>query len=164
MVTSGRELLLGMIRDPQFGPLIMVGLGGIYVEVLKDTVARLAPLSVAEATTMLDELRMAPLLRGVRGEAPVDRMAIAEIMCRDGHELFSFSSLWLLMHVDLLHLTPRRLPGTRPRRLEPRRHARCGPRRPRGARASNDAIAEILSSRTARQNDGLCECGRGECA
>ena len=81
MVTPGRELLLGMVRDPQFGPLIMVGFGGIYVEVLKDTVARLAPLSVAEAVAMLDELRMAPLLRGVRGEAPVDRNAVAEIMC-----------------------------------------------------------------------------------
>ena len=82
MVTPGRELLLGMVRDPQFGPLIMVGLGGIYVEVLKDTVARLAPVSVPEALTMLDELRMAPLLRGVRGEAPVDRAAVAEVICR----------------------------------------------------------------------------------
>ena len=82
MVTPGRELLLGMVRDPQFGPLIMVGLGGIYVEVLKDTVARLAPVSVPEALTMLDELRMAPLLRGIRGEAPVDRAAVAEVICR----------------------------------------------------------------------------------
>lgn len=82
MVTPGRELLLGMVRDPQFGPLVMVGLGGIYVEVLKDTVARLAPVSPTEALAMLDELRMAPLLRGVRGEAPVDRNAIADTMCR----------------------------------------------------------------------------------
>jgi len=82
MVTPGRELLLGMVRDLQFGPLIMVGLGGIYVEVLKDTVARLGPVSVAEALAMLDELRMAPLLRGVRGEAPVDRTAVAEVICR----------------------------------------------------------------------------------
>jgi len=82
MVTSGRELLLGMVRDPQFGPLVMVGLGGIYVEVFRDTVARLAPVSHTEALAMLDELQMAPLLRGVRGEAPVDRTAIADIMCR----------------------------------------------------------------------------------
>ena len=82
MVTPGRELLLGMVRDPQFGPLIMVGLGGVYVEVLKDTVARLGPVSVPEALTMLDELRMAPLLRGVRGEAPVDRAAVAGVICR----------------------------------------------------------------------------------
>ena len=82
MVTGGRELLLGMVRDPQFGPLVMVGVGGIYVEVLKDTAARLAPLSHAEALAMLDELRMAPLLRGVRGEASVDRSAVAETICR----------------------------------------------------------------------------------
>jgi len=82
MVSSGRELLLGMVRDAQFGPLLMVGLGGIYVEVLEDTVARLAPVSPTEALAMLDELRMAPLLRGVRGEAPVDRTALADIMCR----------------------------------------------------------------------------------
>ncbi len=82
MVSSGRELLLGMVRDPQFGPLVMVGIGGIYVEVLKDTAARLAPISVPEALAMLDELRMAPVLRGVRGEAPVDRTAVAESICR----------------------------------------------------------------------------------
>ncbi|HEX9126298.1 MAG TPA: acetate--CoA ligase family protein, partial [Methylomirabilota bacterium] len=82
MITSGRELLLGMVRDSQFGPLIMVGLGGIYVEVLKDTVTRLAPVPRAEALAMLDELRMAPLLRGVRGEPPVDLTAVAETICR----------------------------------------------------------------------------------
>ena len=82
MVAPGRELLLGMVRDAQFGPVILVGIGGIYVEVLKDTAARLAPLSHADALSMLDELRMAPLLRGVRGQAPVDRDAIADTMCR----------------------------------------------------------------------------------
>jgi len=82
MVGAGRELLLGMVRDPQFGPLVMVGLGGIYVEVLKDTAARLAPVPLREALAMLDELRMAPLLRGVRGESPVDRTALAETICR----------------------------------------------------------------------------------
>ena len=71
-----------MVRDPQFGPLILVGLGGIYVEVLKDTVTRLAPVPLPEALAMLDELRMAPLLRGVRGEAPVDRTRVAETICR----------------------------------------------------------------------------------
>ncbi|MDP2627340.1 MAG: acetate--CoA ligase family protein, partial [Candidatus Rokubacteria bacterium] len=67
MLRPGHELLLGMIRDEQFGPLVMVGFGGIYVEVLKDTAARLAPLSPAEALEMLDELRMAPVLGGIRG-------------------------------------------------------------------------------------------------
>ncbi|HET8578059.1 MAG TPA: acetate--CoA ligase family protein [Methylomirabilota bacterium] len=81
MVAAGKELLLGMVRDLQFGPLVMVGFGGIYVEVLKDTATRLAPVSAAEAAAMLDELRMAPALRGVRGEAPVSREALVRTIC-----------------------------------------------------------------------------------
>ena len=73
MASAGKELLLGGVRDDQFGPLVMVGFGGIYVEVFADTTARLAPVSSAEALVMLDELKMAPLLRGTRGEPPVDR-------------------------------------------------------------------------------------------
>jgi acetyltransferase len=76
------ELLLGMVRDPQFGPLVMVGFGGIYVEVLDDTAARLAPLDRAEARRMLDELRMAPALRGARGRPAVDLDALADTICR----------------------------------------------------------------------------------
>jgi acetyl coenzyme A synthetase (ADP forming)-like protein len=82
MAAPGKELLLGMVRDPQFGPLVMVGFGGIYVEVLKDTATRLAPVPRAEADAMLDELRMAPLLDGVRGEAPVNRAALVDTICR----------------------------------------------------------------------------------
>ncbi len=82
MAPPGKEILLGMIRDPQFGPLVVVGFGGIYVEVLKDTAARLCPLAVRDAHEMLGELRMAPLLKGVRGEPPVDLGALAETICR----------------------------------------------------------------------------------
>jgi acyl-CoA synthetase (NDP forming) len=74
--------LLGGVRDEQFGPLVMVGFGGIYVEVFADTATRLAPVSSAEALVMLDELRMAPLLRGTRGEPPVDRDALTAIVAR----------------------------------------------------------------------------------
>jgi acetyl coenzyme A synthetase (ADP forming)-like protein len=84
MAPAGKELLLGVVRDAQFGPLIVVGFGGIYVEVLQDTAARLAPVTPAEALAMLDELRMAPMLRGVRGEAPVDRAALADAIARFG--------------------------------------------------------------------------------
>jgi acetyltransferase len=84
MVPAGRELLLGAVRDPQFGALVMVGFGGVYVEVLKDTAMRLAPLTAEEALLMLDELRMAPVLRGVRGEPPVDRAALADTISRFG--------------------------------------------------------------------------------
>jgi acetyltransferase len=82
MAAPGKELLLGGVRDDQFGPLVMVGLGGIYVEVFADTAARLAPVSPAEALTMLDELKAAPLLRGTRGEPPVDRDALAAVVGR----------------------------------------------------------------------------------
>ena len=82
MVPRGKELLLGMVRDPQFGPMVVVGFGGIYVEVLQDTAARLAPVTPAEARAMLDELRMAPVLRGIRGEPPVDVGALAETITR----------------------------------------------------------------------------------
>jgi acetyltransferase len=76
------ELLLGMVRDPQFGPLVMVGFGGIFVELLGDTAARLAPIDTTEARAMLDELRMAPALHGARGRAPVDLDALAGVVSR----------------------------------------------------------------------------------
>jgi acetyltransferase len=82
MAPPGKELFVGVVRDPQFGPLVMVGLGGIYVEVLRDTATRLAPVSPAEALRMLDELKTAALLRGVRGEPPVDRRALADTISR----------------------------------------------------------------------------------
>jgi len=82
MVPPGKELLLGIVRDPQFGPMVLVGFGGIYVEVLNDTAARLAPVTPAEAREMLEELRMAPVLRGIRGEPPVDLPALAETISR----------------------------------------------------------------------------------
>jgi acetate---CoA ligase (ADP-forming) len=82
MVTGGKELLIGLVRDAQFGPLLMVGFGGIYVELLGDTASRLAPVTAAEALIMLDELRMAPALRGARGERPVARAALADTIAR----------------------------------------------------------------------------------
>jgi succinyl-CoA synthetase beta subunit len=82
MVAAGRELLLGAVQDTQFGPLVVVGFGGVYVEALKDTSARLAPVSPGEASAMLDELRLAPMLGALRGQPPVDRGAVAETISR----------------------------------------------------------------------------------
>jgi acetyltransferase len=76
------ELLLGMVRDPQFGPVIVVGFGGIFVEILGDTATRLAPVDPAEARAMLEELRMAPALHGARGRAPVDLDDVADAVSR----------------------------------------------------------------------------------
>jgi acetate---CoA ligase (ADP-forming) len=82
MAAPGKELLLGIVRDQQFGPMVMVGFGGIYVEVLRDTSMRIAPLTPSDALEMLGELKMAPLLHGMRGEPPVDLAALSEAICR----------------------------------------------------------------------------------
>ena len=74
------ELIVGVKRDPVFGMVVMAGLGGILVEVLKDIVFRLAPFDVDEAERMLSELRMAALFDGVRGQSGVDRYAIASML------------------------------------------------------------------------------------
>jgi acyl-CoA synthetase (NDP forming) len=78
----GAELIAGVSCDERFGPLIMVGLGGIFVEVLHDTALRLAPINRHEARSMIAELRGAPLLRGARGAPPADIDAIADLLAR----------------------------------------------------------------------------------
>ena len=80
MIPQGREVIIGITRDLQFGPMIMFGLGGIYVEVLKDVAFRIAPLSVETADAMIREIHSFPLLRGVRGEAPADIQGIREAL------------------------------------------------------------------------------------
>ena len=82
MVPQGREVLIGINRDPQFGPLLVTGLGGIYVEVLKDVSFRIAPVARWEAEEMIGELRSSPLLLGQRGERPSDVDAIVDCMLR----------------------------------------------------------------------------------
>ena len=82
MVTGGRELILGMTRDPQFGPLLMFGLGGIYVEVLKDVSFRVAPASRRDAEEMIREIRAWPLLAAYRGSEPADEEAIVQALLR----------------------------------------------------------------------------------
>jgi len=80
MIRGGREVIIGSTRDPQFGPLVMFGLGGIYVEVLEDVSFRVAPFGERHARRMLEEIKSAPLLRGARGEGPCDIDAIAECL------------------------------------------------------------------------------------
>ena len=79
---QGRELLMGMKRDPQFGPVIACGMGGIQTEILGDVRQSLAPVDREEALHMLASLRMFPLLKGFRGEAAVDLVSLADCLER----------------------------------------------------------------------------------
>lgn len=82
MAPWGTETIVGSVNDVTFGPTVMFGLGGIFVEILKDVVFRVAPISDMEASMMLDAIRGAPVLDGVRGEAPRDKKALAEVLSK----------------------------------------------------------------------------------
>jgi 4-hydroxybutyryl-CoA synthetase (ADP-forming) len=82
MVKNAKETILGASQDPTFGPVIMFGLGGIYVEVLKDVVFRVAPIDEREAGKMVESIKTIKLLKGVRGEKPSDTKAIADSLQR----------------------------------------------------------------------------------
>jgi hypothetical protein len=78
MVLGQRELVIGLTRDPQFGPCVMLGMGGTMTEVFQDTVFRMAPFDRTEAKDMTEELRFKTILGAFRGQKPVDM----EILCR----------------------------------------------------------------------------------
>lgn len=79
-VNGTRELVAGMVRDPQFGPCVMIGLGGIYTEVLDDVSFRIAPLRERDVLAMMDSIRGSAILGPVRGTAPADRSALSRIL------------------------------------------------------------------------------------
>ena len=76
MAAPGVELIIGVVRDSRFGPLVLAGLGGVFVEAMQDTVVRLAPVDAIEARAMLDQLRGRAVLSGVRGARPIDLKAV----------------------------------------------------------------------------------------
>ena len=78
MIEGGQQVIVGIKRDPTYGPLVMFGLGGIYVEALADVSFRLAPLTRPDAEDMIDEVRSARLLQGLRGAPPADRVALVD--------------------------------------------------------------------------------------
>ncbi|HCU07588.1 MAG TPA: CoA-binding protein, partial [Clostridiales bacterium] len=80
MMKPGTELIIGVKNDPQFGPCVLCGLGGIYVEVFKDTALGLAPLSDQEAMEMIDSLKSVKLLNGYRGQPALDKKAFADAL------------------------------------------------------------------------------------
>jgi len=80
MISGGVETVLGAHRDPVFGPVVMFGLGGVFIEVLRDVVFRPAPVNLDQAHAMIREIRGLPLLTGVRGKAGVDLDRIASAL------------------------------------------------------------------------------------
>ncbi|HYZ59261.1 MAG TPA: acetate--CoA ligase family protein [Nitrososphaeraceae archaeon] len=93
MITSAKEIILGSKTDPLFGPLIMVGLGGIYVEILKDVVFRLAPIDEHEAEKMVESIRTIKLLKGIRGEPPSDLAAVVDCLQRLSQLIIDFPEI-----------------------------------------------------------------------
>lgn len=90
MAPEGQEVILGAQRDPQFGPLLMFGMGGRYVEVLHDVAFRLAPLNQNDAVTMIEETAAGRIMQGIRGTAPGDTVKVADTLCRVGQLVADF--------------------------------------------------------------------------
>ena len=80
MAPSSTEVIVGSTKDPQFGPALMFGLGGIFVEVLKDVTFRIAPITEQDAREMITEVKAYPVLKGYRGQPPADINAIVKIL------------------------------------------------------------------------------------
>ncbi|KXA93869.1 acetyl-CoA synthetase [candidate division MSBL1 archaeon SCGC-AAA259I14] len=104
-IDTGVETILGMNRDPQFGPVLMFGLGGIFVEVLEDVSFRIAPISESEVREMINDLKSSPLLRGARGKKPVNIDSLVETMQRFS-QLVSDIPAVLELDINPLVVTP----------------------------------------------------------
>jgi acyl-CoA synthetase (NDP forming) len=90
MVAKIQEMILGLSTDPQFGPVILLGAGGIYTEIMRDISIRLAPVSIQTAHSMIRELKSFPLLQGARGQAGCDLEALASLITRVSELAFLF--------------------------------------------------------------------------
>ena len=95
MAPAGQEVVVGAVRDPNFGPLVMVGLGGIFVEILADVAFRICPITRLDAAEMLDELKGVALLDGARGRVRASREAIIDVLLKIGGD-----NGLLMRHVD----------------------------------------------------------------
>jgi len=93
MILDGKEVILGAKRDPSFGPVVLFGLGGIYVEVLKESSLRVAPITRSEAEEMILELKAATILKGIRGERPLDIKALVEYLLRLSQLMMDFPEI-----------------------------------------------------------------------
>ena len=84
MIKGQRELVIGLTRDPQFGPCVMFGLGGIFTEILKDVAFRVAPLTRKDAMDIMEDIKSRKILDAVRGMEAVDREVLADILIAVG--------------------------------------------------------------------------------
>jgi acetate---CoA ligase (ADP-forming) subunit beta len=108
MIKGERELVVGLVRDPQFGPCVMFGLGGIFTEVLKDTSFRVAPIEKYDALQMMDEIKAKAILGSFRGKEPVDRDLLAEILIAVGNIGMDYED------VKEIDINPLIIDGSRP--------------------------------------------------
>ena len=99
MARPGTEIIIGAVRDELFGPILMVGLGGVATELFKDVVYRPAPVSEVQARAMLEELKSEPLLRGFRGAPPADISALTALIAR-------VAQIAAALDVDEIELNP----------------------------------------------------------
>ena len=82
MLNQGVEVIIGMSKDPQFGPMLMFGIGGIFVELLKDVSFKIVPLTDKDAEDMIAEIKARPMLQGFRGSEPVNEKALANVLIK----------------------------------------------------------------------------------
>jgi acyl-CoA synthetase (NDP forming) len=106
MRRGGIELLIGAVRDPQWGPMLAVALGGLFVEVLRDSALALAPVSAEQARRMLEELRGRAVLDGIGGAAPADLEGLAAVIARAGDLAVALGD-----DLDSLEINPLRVDG-----------------------------------------------------
>ena len=113
--TAGQLLLVGIQRDPTFGPTLVVGSGGIYTEILKDVAFRVCPITHHDAKTMVEELKIYPLLQGVRGEPAVNLEKLHHFLLKLSHIAMCYPSLReldinpLILHGEKLHVADARI-------------------------------------------------------
>ena len=108
MIKGERELVVGLVRDPQFGPCVMFGLGGIFTEVLKDTSFRVAPIEKYDALQMMEEIRSKAILGPFRGKEAVDRDLLAQILIAVGNIGMEYDA------VQEMDMNPVIIEGSRP--------------------------------------------------
>ena len=108
MAPPAREVIIGAIKDGQFGQVVMFGLGGIFVEVLKDVVFRVAPIDKDEAREMIEEIKGLPILKGVRGEKPIDFDCLSETLSSISQLVVDFPQIGQL-DINPIRVYPKKL-------------------------------------------------------